>query len=166
MAKKPQNETELIAKEIAACRDSTGRLTAKAVVAMARDPSKLSHQKFDWDVDRAAQQTWERTAAELIRSVRFVVQYDDDRKITVPFYVSDPRHGVRNYVTTTRVASNAALSERVLREEVDRIVNAIHRAMSIAAAFGLTSSFERMLGQATEIGTRLDDLDEADEARA
>jgi hypothetical protein len=151
------------AEAIAACRDAQGRITPTAVWKAAQDPENVLHPKFQWDVDKAAERDWERTASELIRQVRLIVEYEE-RKIAVPFYVSDPRNDTSAYVATSRVARSAVLSERVLRDELDRITAAIHRAMNLAAAFGLVSSFERMLEQATEIETRLGDHDD-DEAR-
>ncbi len=163
MAKRSTMERQ--AEAIAACRDTQGRVTPTAVWKAAKDPTHILHDKFQWDVNRAAEKEWERTAAELIRQVRFHVEYED-RQIAVPFYVSDPRNDESSYVATSRVAKNGALSERVLRDELDRISSAIRRAMNLAAAFGLVSSFERMLDQATEIETRLSDIgDEGDEAR-
>lgn len=153
------------AEAIAACRDGKGRITPRAVWQAARDPTSPLHGDFNWDVQRAAEQTWERTASELIRQVRFIIEYDD-RKVAVPFYVSDPRTEESSYVATSRIAANATLSERVLRDELERITAAIRRALKLAAAFGLSSSFERMLEQATEIETRLGDADVGDEARA
>lgn len=160
-----KQQMEQKAAAIAACRDGAGRVTPKAVWQAARDPSSPLHSDFDWDVTRAAEATWERTAAELIRQVKFIVEYED-RKIAVPFYVSDPRTSQSAYFPTARVAKNNAMAESVLRDELARITSAIKRAMSLASAFGLTSSFERMLATATEIETRLGDLDDRDEARA
>lgn len=153
------------ADAIAALKDSSGRVTPKALVIAARDPSHECHEDFDWNDTTAAQRDRERTAAELIRQVRFIVEYED-RKIVVPFYVSDPREKSSSYVASSRVAKNVALSERVLRDELDRITSAIRRAMGLAATFNLTSSFERMLDQAMEIETRLAGIDDGDEARA
>jgi hypothetical protein len=158
------SKLEQRAAAIAACRDKSGRVSPRRVVDAARDPSSPLHGEFEWDVNAAAEREWLRTASELIRSVKFIVEYED-RKIIAPFYVSDPSRSESAYVATAQIAKNGTMSERVLRDELDRIVAAIHRAMTLAAAFGLKSSFERMLDQATEIETRLDDGD-ADEARA
>ena len=154
------------AEAIAKCHDASGRVTPKALVSAARDPEHPCHNDFDWDDASSAQRDRERTAAELIRQVRFIVHYED-RDVAVPKYVSDPRVDESSYIPTTRVAQNSPLSQKVLRDELDRIVSAIRRAMNLAAAFGLVSFFENMLEQATAIERHLGDGDEdGDEATA
>lgn len=153
------------AAAIAACRDKGGRISPKVVVDAARDPKSPLHVEFEWDLKAAAEREWLRTASELIRSVKFEIEYED-RKIIAPFYVSDPTRSESAYISTAYIAKNGAMSERVLRDELDRIVGAIHRAMTLASAFGLKSSFERMLEQATEIEMRLDESGGGDEATA
>ena len=158
------SKLEQRAAAIAACRDKSGRIMPMAVVDAARDPTSPLHSEFEWDLTKAAEREWLRTASELIRSVKFIVSYED-RKIVSPYYVSDPTRTDSAYIQTARVAKNGAMSERVLRDELERIVGAIHRAMALASAFGLKSHFQRLLDQAVSIEEHLDDGD-GDEARA
>lgn len=160
-----ESKLEQRAAAIAACREKSGRIIPQAVVEAARDPASVLHDEFEWDVAKAAERDWIRTACELIRSVKFIVEYED-RKIIAPFYVSDPGRDESAYVQTARIAKNGAMSERVLRDELARIVGAIHRAMNLAAAFGLKSSFERMLDEAVQIEHALGGDDDGDDARA
>jgi hypothetical protein len=160
-----ESKLEQRAAAIAACRDKSGRIMPYIVVDAARDPTSPLHDEFEWDVAKAAERDWIRTACELIRSVKFIVEYED-RKIVAPFYVSDPARDESAYIQTARIAKNGAMSERVLRDELARIVGAIHRAMNLAAAFNLKSSFERMLDEAMKIENSLGGDDDGDEARA
>jgi len=156
---------ELRAAAINECRSKSGRVTPKSVVAHAKNPSSPLHSEFDWDINRAAQKEWERTASELIRSVKFIVEYED-REIVVPQWVSDPRIEESSYVSTQQVAERSGSASRdVLREELQRIKSAVHRAMALAAAFGLVSSFQRMLDEALRIESDLSGVDEGDDAR-
>jgi hypothetical protein len=151
------------AAAIAACRDTQGRITPRAVWQAARDPNHVLHREFQWDIKKAAEREWDRTAAELIREVRFVVTYED-RKIRVPCYVSDPREKASSYIPVARIARNSKASHAVLQREVEQIVGLIERGLKIAASFGLVSSFERMLREAQKVERELADLDR-DEAR-
>jgi hypothetical protein len=151
-AQTKKSRLELRAAAIAACRDSRGRITPKSVVIAARDPTNILHTEFDWDVSKAAQREWERTASQLIREVKFIVEYED-RKVLVPFYVSDPRDDESSYIPTMKIAKTPVLSQQVLRDEIMRIKQAIHRAMGLAAAFNLVANFERLLHEAVEIET-------------
>jgi hypothetical protein len=159
------SKLEQRAAAIAACRDKSGRIAPNIVVDAARDPASPLHDEFEWDVAKAAERDWIRTACELIRSVKFIVEFED-RKIIAPYYVSDPSRDESAYIQTARVAKNGAMSERVLRDELARIVGAIHRAMTLASAFNLKSSFERMLDEAVKIEHSLGGDDDGEEATA
>jgi hypothetical protein len=163
-AAKPRLTMAIKAAAIAACRDATGRVTPKAVWQAARDTLNPLHKEFNWDLRKAAEREWERTAAQLIREVKFVVTYEE-RKVLVPYYVSDPKAVTSTYIQTARVARNARQSQSVLREEVSAIVARISRALKLAAAFNLVSSFERMLDEARDVELKLDGIEEEDEAR-
>jgi len=152
------------AAAIAALQDAQGRVTPRSVWQAARSPAHPLHNEFEWDTKKAAEKEWDRTAASIIREVKFVVEYEDAR-VVVPFYLSDPRALTSTYIPTIRAAKNAKLKTSILREEVDRIVGGINRGMKIAAAFGLVSSFERMLEDARRIEVELDAYD-GDRAQA
>ena len=67
------SKLEQRAAAIAACRDKSGRIAPNIVVDAARDPASPLHDEFEWDVAKAAERDWIRTACELIRSVKFIV---------------------------------------------------------------------------------------------
>jgi hypothetical protein len=154
-ASRPSRQV-LLAEAIAACRDASGSITPKAVVAAARDPKSVLHSEFEWDADRAAEQTWLRTAAALIREVKFTVTFED-KKLVVPYYVSDPRSDESSYISTIKVARSQSLARAVLRDEMTRIKQAIHRAMGMACAVNLKKDFELMLEEVVAIETQITD---------
>jgi hypothetical protein len=149
MAKKKLTR-EQKAAAIERCRDDQGRLTPTFVWMAAKEKDSDLHDEFDWNVQRAAEQTWERRAAELIREVKFTVVYET-RKIAVPYYVSDPRDDQSSYVPVADVSKKPAWAEGVMRDELDRIRASVHRAKALAVAFDLVDMFEHVLEQVTEI---------------
>jgi|SRR5882672_941208 len=164
MAKKEKINMERRAAAIAALQDSQGRVTPRSVWQAARSPNHPLHYEFEWDLKKAAEKEWDRTAAAIIREVKFVVEYQD-QKIIAPYYVSDPRAVISTYIPTIRASKNVKLKTGILREEVDRIVGSINRGMKLAAVFGLVSSFERMLSEARRVEIEINAYDEED-ARA
>lgn len=151
MATKEKQPTkmELKKRAIAACKDSKGKLTPSAVIEAAKDPTSVLHGEFEWDLEKAAYQQWTDTARRLIREVQLVVEYQDV-KVVAPFYIADQTSDDASYVETARVARKAMVARQALNDEIARIKGAVHRAMSMAAVFGLVSNFEQMLDMAIE----------------
>jgi hypothetical protein len=144
-----QNRHEKIRAAIQQCEDQNGHVEPVRVWKAARDPSHPLHDEFDWNVRRAAEAHWTETAKGLIRIVRSIVQYEDER-IAVPHYVHDPRT-VLKYIPTGRIATNGDVVDRVMRDELDRIEKAIGRARSLAIAFNADTEFSEMLSAVTRL---------------
>lgn len=155
---------ELKKRAIAACKNSKGKLTPDAVIEAAKDPTSILHGEFEWDVNKAAYSAWTETARRLIREVQLVVEYQDVR-IVAPFYISDNSSDDSSYVETTRVAKKNAAAKRALSDEIARIKGSVHRAMSMAAVFGLVSNFEKMLDLALETERLFAQADEGEEVQ-
>jgi hypothetical protein len=173
MAKKPKQKpakpgkamkAAILAKRIKAVEDA-GRKPRTLWQQAKADPNHILHKEFDWDVQRSAEREWDRRAAELIREVKAFVTYED-RVIAVPYYVSDPSTDESLYTTTARVAKSGTMSQHVLKRELAGIKAAINRALGLAMAFNLKSSFERMLDEVVRIESRLAEFESSeDEAR-
>jgi len=161
---KRTTKLELKAQAIAACRDTNGRITPKAVWLAARNPKSILHGEFEWNIEKAAEDAWNMRARELIREVTVFITRADDSKIIIPYYISDPSTNESAYVPTARIAKSASKSARVLQQEIDRIRGSIHRALGLAIAFGLENRFERMLSELIEAEQTLAE-NEGDDAR-
>jgi hypothetical protein len=146
---------EMIKSAIEQCKDRNGRITPKAVVQAAANPKSVLHAEFEWDMEKAAHQAWEARARELIRSVKFIVHYED-KVVAAPYYVSDPSADESSYVQTAKIAKSKSASTRVLSAEVDRIKSLVTRARSLAIAFGLEPSFEHMLDEIVNVENALE----------
>jgi hypothetical protein len=147
--KKVPTKIELRKKAIEGCQDSKGRVTPDAVIEAAKDPKSILHGEFEWNVDKAAYKSWTETARRLIREVRLIVEYQDVR-VVAPYYIADPGTDESSYIQTSKIANKHASAQRALADELARIKGAIQRATAMAAVFGLTSNFERMLDLAIE----------------
>lgn len=147
--KKVPTKIELRKKAIEGCQDSKGRVTPDAVIEAAKDPKSILHGEFEWNVNKAAYQSWTETARRLIREVRLIIEYQDVR-VVAPYYIADPGTDDSSYVETLRIANKHTSAQRALTDELARIKGAIQRAKALAAVFGLTANFERMLDLAVE----------------
>lgn len=125
------------------------------VVEAARDPESVLHDEFVWDVNEAAQQHWLDTARSLIRIVRVEVK-DEPARTLAPFYVVDPMRPPKStrYVELNKAARDRDLANRVLSDEVDRIVSAIRRAQSVAGALGLSDALADLLDNVNLLKSR------------
>jgi hypothetical protein len=123
-----------------------GYIEPAAVVEAARDPKCILHDEFEWDIRAAAEAHWLDTARSLIRFVRLETTTEPS-KTMAPFYVIDPARPPRSnrYVELNRAARDREVAERVLADEVDRIVQAIRRAQSVAGVLGLGDKLADLL---------------------
>lgn len=149
MAGKKTSKLELKRKAIKECEDSRGRVTPNIVIEAAKDPASILHSEFEWDDSKAAHLHRIDVARRLIREVKFAFVYQDVSLIA-PAYVVDPGSKLPAYIETARIANRHASAKRVLADELLRIKGALSRAISLSAAFGLVSSFEKMLDLAVE----------------
>lgn len=125
---------------------SGGYIEPATVVAAARDPKSPIHDEFEWDVHKAAQAHWLDTARQLIRFVRLETTTGPSRTMA-PFYVIDPARPPKSqrYVELNRAARDREVAQRVLADEVDRIVRAIRRAQAVAGVLGLSDRLDDLL---------------------
>lgn len=135
--------------------DGNGHIEPAAVVEAAREPDSPIHDEFEWNVKAAAEQHWLDTARGLIRFVRLEVEVERETVIA-PFYIVDPARPPRSqrYVELTRAGRDREIAERVMLDELDRIVNAIRRAQSVARVLGLSAKLEAMLEDVTRLKSK------------
>lgn len=143
------------AAAIAALKDKQGRIKPERLVEAARNPDHPCHADFEWNDSKAAHKHRLETAKELIRQIKTIVVYED-RKIVSPAYVHDPRT-LSDYIETARVAKSGTVSKRVLEDELQRIEDAINRAISVSQAFNFESVFKKMLKEIEVIRRLIDD---------
>lgn len=89
----------------------SGSVTAKNVLADARDPSSPLHGYFEWDDRKAANAARLDRARYLIRSVRIVVQSDGQKepvKVRAFVHVAEPVRGTPEpgYVGTVKALTD------------------------------------------------------------
>ena len=146
---------DVLAAEIAALKDSDGRVTPEAVLKAAESESSPLHAYFEWDNDVAAHEHRLNQARDLIRQVRFTITYED-RSYKVPRYVSDPRVEKSAYIDTTDPATKKkSVSRKILHDELDRIGNAIERGAKLAVVFGLEEEFRTLAVEVAKIRSTL-----------
>lgn len=130
-------------------QDNSGRLTAGVVVDAARPSEAPLHPIFEWDDVRAAELFREDQAREVLRSIRVVVQTQDDaddEPRSVHAYVNvidavDSDEPQRGYVPIQRVYNEPSLMRQALQTaaselrafekryaEFDAIANAVRKA--------------------------------------
>lgn len=136
--------------DIAARND--GRIRPDDVVADARDPTSPLHDRFEWDVQKAAHTHWLDTARELIRAVRVSITTDTTVVSSVA-YVRDPSvsSDEQGYVSVASLRSNEDLSREAIVYEFSRAQGALTRAREIAAALNLRSEVDRLIAGVSRV---------------
>lgn len=138
------DQREAVEERIRQLYDQHGSVTPDILIEDARDPESPLHDQFEWDVNRAAMETWRETARRLIRSVR-VVRTFEDVKFTgkgrpIPEFIRDPSASQRDqgYSRAADLRSDKDLAMSALMYEIDRADGAINRARDVAEALGLS----------------------------
>jgi hypothetical protein len=134
----------LIAAAIAACAQENGDIIPADVVEAARDEDNILHDQFEWNNAKLIQQALEQRAAELIKQCRSMIVYED-RQIVFPRYLTNSETLLKTFTPTAVIATNDGLKRLTMDAELSRIKSAIHRAMSLAIVFGISSEFEDLL---------------------
>ena len=98
-----------------------GRLMPADVVKAARPKRSVLHPCFEWDDSEAAEKFREWQARHIIRDVRLVIQYEDERIITPVFVSVRKDDEERSYQRSVDVLSDEDMTERVLEDAKRRL---------------------------------------------
>lgn len=123
-----------------------GKIRPDDVVEDARDPSSPLHERFQWDVEKAARAHWLDTARELIRAVRVTITTDTTVVSSVA-YVRDPSVDAdeQGYVSIATLRSDEDLAREAIVYEFARAQGALTRAREVAAALNLKPEVDRLI---------------------
>jgi hypothetical protein len=129
----PEHREAVVAriKELA---NGRGRLSADVVIADARNPESVLHAEFEWDLEKAAHESWVERARALIKLVKFEVVIHSET-VAVPYYVRDPDAdaGEQGYVAVPIILSEPQRAIRALKAEIQRALDSLHRAEAYTA---------------------------------
>ena len=128
---------------------SNGNLTPDMVIEDARSPDSPLHAQFEWDQGKAAYQHWLDTARELISCVKVEIQ-TSTREIVAHAYVHTGG-SKQGYKAVTRIRDEREQAMEILKQEFQRVADALRRAKEIAIAFDLESEVDRLM---TMVGAR------------
>lgn len=132
-----------------------GRLDADMVVKAARSPRSPIHDRFTWDDEEAAAKQRIAEARALIRSIKLVV-INKDVTFEVPKYVRDPeaRSHEQGYVAVVKLRGESDLARSACLREFERAREALRRAQSLSAYFGLEDQVQQGLELIQELYRR------------
>lgn len=144
------NQIRTRINEIAA--RNSGRIRPDDVVADARDPSSPLHERFEWDVEKAAQAHWLDTARELIRAVRVTITTDTTIVSSVA-YVRDPtmESDEQGYVSVASLRDDQDLAREAIVYEFARAAGALRRAREVAAALNMQKEVESLISRVERV---------------
>jgi hypothetical protein len=136
--------------------EQDGRLTPDDVVNEARNPDSPLHDQFEWDLERAAMNTWIRQARELITSVKVQI-LTQSVVLHVPRYLRDPDtdKSLQGYVAIPKLMTDKERAKRALLQEFERATQILSRAAEYAAALGFSGEIPRLMHQVSSLAERL-----------
>jgi hypothetical protein len=109
----PKAKAQRVGEHLEQLRNKLDRLTARAVLADARNPNTPTHSLFEWNDHKAAAAYRVEQAERVLRAIEVVIHADDHDPITTRAFVvvSD---GARNGYTSAAVA----MGDPLLRAQV------------------------------------------------
>lgn len=166
MAKKAQSggttKTSARIAAIAACKDKNGNIQPGLVIEASKNPKSILHKEFLWDNKEKGFQLWQLGHARKIIAECKAYYVVDDIKRSSKVFVRNPDAGA-GYAKVASVRQDPDQAEQVLLDELRRIEGLVKRARDLAAVFGLTVFFDRLLDSLVEIRGKV--RQHADEAR-
>lgn len=140
-------ERDIIAERLAVLEEAGGGiLTPEAVVEDAKSKSSPLHDKFTWDIKKAAYAHWLDQARALIRTVRYEHR-TETRVISAVAYVRNPESepGEQGYVHTKKLRSDVDLSREAVAYEFARALAALNRAREIAVVLEIDGDIDKLI---------------------
>ena len=140
-------ERDVIAQRLAELEKAGGgNLTAEAVVEDAKSKSSPLHDKFTWDIKKAAYAHWLEQARALIRTVRYEHR-TETRVISVVAYVRNPENepDEQGYVHVEKLRKDVDLSREAVAYEFTRAAAALARARDLAVSLGIGDEIDRLI---------------------
>ena len=137
-------EVETALNELAAANG--GRLTCDLVIEAARNVDSPLHNCFEWDAPRAAYLYWCEQARHLIRAVTVEIE-TDTIDIKCVMYVRDPEASKheQGYISVPSLFNKKRLAAKVVRNECDRAISAMERALSVSDALDIQNAVKQLL---------------------
>ena len=137
-----------------------GQLTPAIVVDAARDPASPLHGEFVWDVNVAAERHWLDRARQILRRVPVWRPVEHRRALRVPAFIRDPAAADRQqgYVPIASLPRRSASAQRVINDELERVLGALKRARGVAVQLGcddVSSRLEELEASASELKAAL-----------
>lgn len=135
-----------------------GRLTPRAVVVDAKDPSSPLHPYFEWDVTKAAEAHWLEQARTLITSVHVVFR-TESKSVRSVYYVRDPSAAAheQGYLSVKTLRTDADLARQALVSEFTRVADLLRRARELAVALDSANEVESLLQSVIGLRQRFSD---------
>lgn len=109
-----KKDAVVIGDELDALRDSHGHVTARLVLERARRSRSKLHKFFDWDDTSAAEKYRLQQAGQLIRSIRVVIEGDDQPQREMRAYVNVVTEESRVYIPAIEAMSDEAYRQQLL----------------------------------------------------
>lgn len=142
-------------------------VTPENVVKEAKKPGHPWHNRFDWDVDRAAQQHWENVARNIISKIEVTV-VTTERSYTVNLAVRDPRKDSteQGYTDIIELSHQPLDARLAIIKELQMSRSYLERARAYALTLGQEEEIERFINSLTELSNRYEKKVKAKTAKA
>lgn len=144
---------EVVAQRLRDLYKQHGEITPEIVVEDARDKRSPLHEEagFEWDIKKAAYNSWIEHARDLIANVEIEVAEEDHGTEFIPVYIRDPRKPPQNQGYRSLEALRFA-------NEISQIRALLHRTWRVAIGLGIG---KKVKGAISEIEKLLDRMEKA-----
>lgn len=155
---------EVVAQRLRDLYKQHGEITPEIVVEDARDKRSPLHEEagFEWDIKKAAYNSWIEHARDLIANVEIEVAEEDHGTEFIPVYIRDPRKPpqTQGYRSLEALRSDRSSKWRQLAfaNEISQIRALLHRTWRVAIGLGIG---KKVKGAISEIEKLLDRMEKA-----
>lgn len=142
--------TQAQLQRIHALESKAGRLSAKALVADAKQKRSPLHALFDWRVRVAAEKWWLQRARQIIGAVTIQVVHST-ATIKAPCYVVDTSVKGGGYRSVVALKADAASARQSLVYTLETAAGHLRRAYDLSASLGLEKEIDALLLQVASV---------------
>lgn len=135
--------------------EKKGKLTPDAVIKEARNPKSPLHSKFEWNIQKAALESWRATARDIIASYRINIVIDE-QVFEIPKFVRDVRRpsDAQGYKSIGRIKTKRAEAALFLERELNLAATYCAKAISYASYLNMTGKIEALIVEIKELARK------------
>lgn len=147
-----EQKNEAIHRVLLAILKRDGEIKPDRVIEEAKKPDSPLHDRFEWNVEKAALETWRAQARDIISSFS-VTLIVNRTEYNISEFVENPikAPNEQGYVSFEMVSSNKQMTRRFMDKELAIASTYVEKSKTYAEVLGLGQKVEGLLSKIASV---------------